>query len=179
VTPAHPLRSPALLLAQPEVLDAAMLAVIGLHVGCGIVAVACGAGAMLTRKGGHRHRRLGRAHLLALTVLGTTAPVLAATDWAHRWHLVLLGGLALASAAAGYCAVHLSQPPRLLAHLVGMSCGYIAMLTAFYVDNGPRLPLWDQLPGLALWLLPAAVGAPLIMRAARRHRRERAELRAR
>jgi hypothetical protein len=153
--------------------------VIGLHVGCGIVAVTCGAGAMLTRKGSRRHRRLGRAHLLALTVLGTTAPVLAAVDWAHRWHLVVLGGIALASAATGYYAVHLSRPPRLLAHLVGMGSGYIAMLTAFYVDNGPRLPLWDQLPGLALWLLPTAVGAPLIVRAARRRRRRRVELRAR
>jgi hypothetical protein len=110
-----------------------------------------------------------------------SAPVLAAVDWAHRWHLVVLGGVALASAALGYCAVRLSRPPRLIAHLVGMSSGYIAMLTAFYVDNGPRLPLWDQLPDLALWLLPTAVGAPFVVRAARRRRRGRGrvELRAR
>jgi hypothetical protein len=39
------------------------------------------------------------------------------------------------------------------------------MLTAFYVDNGPHLPLWDRLPVLAFWLLPAAIAAPLITRA--------------
>jgi hypothetical protein len=52
-----------------------------------------------------------------------------------------------------------------------MGTGYIAMLTAFYVDNGPRLPLWDHLPTVALWLLPGLVGAPLIIRAVRRRSR--------
>ena len=172
--PTHPLPNPTMLLAQPVVLDAAVRAVIGLHVGCGIVAVTCGAGAMLARKGGRHHRRLGRAHLLALTGLGTTAPALAAVDWAHRWPLVVLGAAALGSAAAGFAAVRWSRPARIRAHIVGMGVSYVAMLTAFYVDNGPRLPLWDRLPAVALWLLPGLVGAPLIVRAVRtRSRRAR------
>ena len=48
---------------------------------------------------------------------------------------------------------------------LGMGIGYTAMLTAFYVDNGPHLPLWDRLPKLAFWLLPSAVAAPIIARA--------------
>jgi hypothetical protein len=44
------------------------------------------------------------------------------------------------------------------------------MLTAFYVDNGPNLPLWDHLPTWAFWLLPSVVAAPVIARAIRRHR---------
>jgi hypothetical protein len=51
-----------------------------------------------------------------------------------------------------------------------MGVGYVAMLTAFYVDNGPHLPLWDRLPPLAFWLLPSVIGAPLIARAIRRAR---------
>ncbi len=39
------------------------------------------------------------------------------------------------------------------------------MLTAFYVDNGLHLPLWDRLPTLTFWLLPSAIGAPVIARA--------------
>lgn len=35
-------------------------------------------------------------------------------------------------------------------------------MTGFYVDNGPQLPIWNRLPHLTYWLLPAAVGAPLI-----------------
>jgi hypothetical protein len=46
-----------------------------------------------------------------------------------------------------------------------MGLSYVAMLTAFYVDNGPHLPLWDRLPNLAFWLLPSAIGIPIIARA--------------
>jgi hypothetical protein len=46
-----------------------------------------------------------------------------------------------------------------------MGASYVLLLTAFYVDNGKSLPLWKELPAIAYWLLPAAVGVPLIMRA--------------
>ena len=46
-----------------------------------------------------------------------------------------------------------------------MAGSYIALFTGFYVDNGPQLPLWDRLPHLAYWLIPAAVGIPLTWRA--------------
>ena len=42
------------------------------------------------------------------------------------------------------------------------------MLTAFYVDNGPHLPLWDRLPTVAFWLLSAAIGIPITARAIKR-----------
>ena len=48
-----------------------------------------------------------------------------------------------------------------------------ASITAFYVDNGPHLPLWDRLPVWAFWVLPSAIGAPLIVRAVIRARRPR------
>jgi hypothetical protein len=49
-----------------------------------------------------------------------------------------------------------------------MGLSYIALLTAFYVDNGPHLPLWNRLPTLAFWLLPSLVGLPILLRAASR-----------
>jgi hypothetical protein len=55
-------------------------------------------------------------------------------------------------------------------HLVGMSTSYILLLTAFYVDNGKHLPLWRTLPHLTYWLLPSAIGLPLIARALARYR---------
>jgi hypothetical protein len=39
------------------------------------------------------------------------------------------------------------------------------MLTAFYADNGAHLPLRDHLPAFAFWVLPSAIGAPVITRA--------------
>jgi hypothetical protein len=46
---------------------------------------------------------------------------------------------------------------------------YILLLTAFYVDNGKNLPLWRELPQIAFWLLPGAIGAPIILYVLRKH----------
>lgn len=54
-------------------------------------------------------------------------------------------------------------------HLIAMGTSYILLLTAFYVDNGPHLPVWRDLPVLAYWLVPAAIGIPLIIHALRPH----------
>ena len=54
-------------------------------------------------------------------------------------------------------------------HLAGMGASYIFLLTAFYVDNGKNLPLWNKLPEFAFWLLPGAIGVPLIVYALLRH----------
>jgi hypothetical protein len=43
------------------------------------------------------------------------------------------------------------------------------MLTAFYVDNGKALPLWKELPHFAFWIIPTAVGVPLVIWAWFRH----------
>jgi hypothetical protein len=50
-----------------------------------------------------------------------------------------------------------------------MGCSYITLLTAFYVDNGPHLPLWRLLPPIALWTLPTVLGTVPMVRALRRH----------
>lgn len=150
-------------------------AVIGAHVLCGLGAVTGGVTAMLTRKGSRRHRWAGRVWLIGLAGLCATAPILAALDWAHRWHLVLLGSLAALFAALGYVSARRRPwPGRRAMHVAGMGGSFITALTAFYVDNGPRLPLWNVLPPITFWFLPAAVGAPFLIRAIRRHARRRA-----
>jgi len=57
-------------------------------------------------------------------------------------------------------------------HIVAMGCSYVALLTGFYVDNGPHLPLWNHLPSWSFWLLPSVVGLPIIAVAV--HRRSTA-----
>jgi hypothetical protein len=63
--------------------------------------------------------------------------------------------------AAGWSARRRRGPGWLRRHGSAMAGSYVALLTGFYVDNGPQLPLWDRLPHWSYWLLPAAVGAPL------------------
>jgi hypothetical protein len=46
-------------------------------------------------------------------------------------------------------------------HGATMAGSYVALLTGFYVDNGPQLPVWDRLPHILYWLLPTLFGGAL------------------
>jgi hypothetical protein len=140
------------------------LAFLAVHVLAGLTAVATGAAAALARKGSPRHVRAGRGFYRALTVVVATAAVLAAMRWRQDYYLLIIGAVALAAATAGYQHRRRRRPGD-TGHIAGMGTAYVAMLTAFYVDNGPHLPLWDHLPPFAFWVLPSAIGAPVITRA--------------
>jgi hypothetical protein len=146
------------------------LAFLAVHVIGGLTAVTAGAVAALARKGSPRHVRAGRWYYLAITVVFGTATVLAALRWRQDYYLFIIGASAFTAATIGYLHRRRRRPGDTV-HIAGMGISYVAMLTAFYVDNGPHLPLWDRLPTVAFWLLPAAVGAPVIARAVRRTRR--------
>jgi len=148
------------------------LAFLAVHVIGGLTAVAAGAVAALARKGSPRHVRAGRWYYLAITVVFVTATILAVLRWRQDYYLFIIGAVAFIAATIGYLHRRRRRPGD-TAHIAGMGISYVAMLTAFYVDNGPHLPLWDRLPTLAFWLLPSAVGAPIIARAVRRTRRPR------
>jgi uncharacterized membrane protein len=143
--------------------------VVGIHVVSGLIAVVAGVTAMLARKGSRRHRRAGQIWLVGLGGLCVTAPVLASLDWTHRWHLVVLGAAAAGLAAAGFLGARRRWRGWRAAHIAGMCGSFITAVTAFYVDNGPRLPLWNLLPPIVFWFLPSVVGLPLLVRALRRH----------
>jgi uncharacterized membrane protein len=140
------------------------LAVLTVHVLAGLTAVITGAIAALARKGSARHIRVGRWYYRAVTAVFATATALAAMRWAQDWYLFILGAVAFTAATAGYMHRRRHRSGD-TGHIAGMGIGYTAMITAFYVDNGPHLPLWDRLPVLAFWLLPAAIAAPIITRA--------------
>jgi hypothetical protein len=140
------------------------LAFLAIHVVGGLAAVATGAVAALARKGSPRHMRAGRWYYRAITVVFVTATILAAMRWRQDYHLFLIGAVAFAAATTGY-QQRRRQHTGDAVHIAGMGISYVAMLTAFYVDNGPHLPLWDRLPALAFWLVPSAIGAPVITRA--------------
>ena len=146
------------------------LAFLALHVLAGLTAVIAGAVAALVRKGSPRHIRAGRWYYRALTTVFATAAALAAMRWSQDWYLFILGAVAFTAATAGVLHRRRHRPGD-TGHIAGMGIAYTAMLTAFYVDNGPHLPLWDRLPTLAFWLLPAAIAAPLIARAIIRARK--------
>ncbi|WP_046470281.1 hypothetical protein [Allosalinactinospora lopnorensis] len=140
------------------------------HVLAGITATLAGAAAMLVRKRRGRHTWPGTVYLAALLVIVVTASGMGALHWPRVNHLLILAGIALAGATLGYAARRVAWRGWLPYHITGMGISYIAMLTAFYVDSGPNLPLWRLLPPIAFWFLPAAVGLPILVHALIRHR---------
>ena len=145
------------------------LAFLAIHVLAGLTAVATGAIAALTRKGSPRHIRVGRWYYRAIMVVFGTATALAVVRWRQDYYLFLIGAAAFTAATIGVQHRRRHRPGD-TGHILGMGIAYVAMLTAFYVDNGPHLPLWDHLPVLTFWLGPAAIGTPLIARAVTRAR---------
>ena len=86
---------------------------IAAHVACGVVAVVAGAGAMLAVKGSTRHRRFGLIYLGALLGLALSTSVLAGEAWGERWHLFVLGVVALAMASLGFLVSPRRRPARI------------------------------------------------------------------
>jgi hypothetical protein len=145
---------------------------LSVHVIFGLACVALGIVAMLSAKGRGRHPKAGTLYYWSLAGLLASATVLASMRWAEDYHLFILGALAFASATVGRTARRHLWRRWVDFHVTGMGLSYILMLTAFYVDNGKNLPLWRDLPYIAYWVLPGAVGVPLIVNALNRcHRR--------
>jgi hypothetical protein len=139
-----------------------------IHVACGLTAVVAGTLAATARKRPGRHPRAGRVYLWAVGGIFATATVMAAIRWHENAHLFVIAVVAAGSAGYGYRARRRQRPGWPVRHGIGMGASFIALLTGFYVDNGPFLPVWDRLPSLAYWLLPAIVGIPLTWRAIHR-----------
>jgi lysylphosphatidylglycerol synthetase-like protein (DUF2156 family) len=153
------------------------LAFLAIHVPAGLTAVISGILTATAPKRRGPHTRAGAVYYWAITAVFATAVAMTAMRPARDWYLALLGTLAFLLAAAGRHARRhprswpwRGHPPGHTPHIIAMGGSYIVLLTAFYVDNGKNLPLWDRLPTAAYWLLPAAVAAPIIWRSVRRHR---------
>jgi hypothetical protein len=147
---------------------------LAVHIAAALTCVVTGAIAALSPKHPGRHPRLGTLYYRSLCVVVASAAWLAALRWPQDAHLLVLGTLSFATATFGRTARRRRwrwQRWRWIGlHLVGMSASYILLLTAFYVDNGRHLPVWRSLPHLTYWLLPSAVGLPLVTHALARYR---------
>ncbi len=145
------------------------LAAVGLHVLIALVCVVTGAIAMLSNKGPGQHPAFGRIYYWCLSVVFVSATVLSAIRWTQDYQLFMLGALSFTAASLGRTARRRRWRNWARPHIVGMGASYVFLLMAFYVDNGKNLPLWRGLPPITYWLLPAALGVPLILRALLRH----------
>jgi len=163
------------LVGAPVTLAFGLLLVV--HIVAGLTCVISGAMALLSKKQPGRHPAFGEVYYAALAVVFVTATGMAALRWTESAYLFVLGCIAFAFGSLGYTVRKRRWPGWLTVHMVGMSLSYIVLLTAFYVDNGPKLPLWDRLPTLAFWIGPSLIGLPFLVRTMRRYGRWQSDLR--
>jgi hypothetical protein len=150
------------------------LAALAVHVVAGTTAVLAGVFATTAAKRPGRHPRAGTVYLYAIVAVFVTATVMAALRWRQDRHLFLIASAAFGLAVLGWLARRRRRDRWMLWHGSAMAGSYIALFTGFYVDNGAQLPLWNRLPHLLYWLIPAAVGVPLTWRALLRNGATRA-----
>ncbi|MBX9590975.1 MAG: hypothetical protein K2X43_16930 [Hyphomonadaceae bacterium] len=149
--------------------DPVFLAVVRFHIIVGIACVAAGIAAMLSHKRRGRHSTFGTIYFWCLAMVVTSATGLAVVRWAENNHLFFLGALSMIAATVARTALRERWRNWVRFHISGMGLSYILMLTAFYVDNGKNLSLWRELPQWAFWVLPAAIGLPVLLYAFLRH----------
>ena len=145
------------------------LAVVAAHVIVGLACVIAGLIAMLSAKRPGRHPIAGTTYYWCLAMVFASMSVLSAMRWPENAHLFFLGMLSFAAATVGRAARRVRWSGWLKYHIFGMGVSYILLLTAFYVDNGPNLPLWRNLPSLVYWVAPSIVGLPILIRVLLRH----------
>ena len=162
----HPIRVGGIVIPTNE---PTFLLILAVHIAAGLLCVVAGAIAMVSPKGRGKHSRAGLTYYRSLMAVFATMSVLAAMRWAQDYYLFILGFLSFTAAAVGRRFVTRRGPWRVRAHLIGMGTSYVLLLVAFYVDNGPNLPVWRNLPPPTYWGLPVLIGGALIVRALVRH----------
>ena len=155
----------------PDSAGAGFRLALAIHIAAGVTGVVSGLLAATARKRRGRHPRAGKVYLCALSVVVATAAVMAILRWPYDVHLLVIALTAGTLALLGWRARRRRRRGWVRWHAIGLGGSYIALLTGFYVDNGPRLPLWELLPQWTFWTLPTAIGAPLITLALRRFSR--------
>jgi uncharacterized membrane protein len=143
--------------------------IIAVHIPLGLASIIAGPVAMLSRKGRGRHSTAGTIYYWSLTALAASAALLSAARWSEDYDLFIFGALAFIAASIGRAAARGHWPYWTRIHIAGMGSSYVLMLVAFYVDNGKQLPVWKNLPHFTYWLIPIAIGVPVIVWTLTRH----------
>ena len=145
------------------------LGTVAVHVAAGLVSTVAGIVAMVASKRAGPHPAAGTVYYWSLVVVSVTMAALSIMRWPENTHLFLLGIVAFSAGSVGRMARRRRWRGWLPMHVTGMGVSYIVLLTAFYVDNGPHLLLWRDLPRMAHWTLPTIVGAPIVFWTLARH----------
>lgn len=150
--------------------SSAFFPILGVHILVGLVCVVTGIVTIASEKRAGLHPRCGTIYHRGLAVLVTSGGFLAAAHWTDDRLLLVLRGVSFGASSLGRTARRRHWQTWVGTHIISMGCSFIAMLTAFCVEEGKSLPGLSGSPRLTYWFLPALVGTPFIVRALVRHR---------
>lgn len=145
------------------------LIILSIHILAGLTCAVTGVFAMLSKKQHGFHSKSGNIYYRSLWIVFITASIIAIMRWQEDYYLFILGLISFCAAFIGRSAIKRKWPKWSVMHITGMGLSYIFLLTAFYVDNGKFLPVWKDFYPLVYWLLPGAIGIPIIIRTLLRH----------
>ena len=103
--------------------------------------------------------RLLPAYVWAVFATCLTAAIVCLLDWSRLWWLIPVAVLSYLLALVGYVAVRRGWPKWVGAH--GLGGSYIALWTALLVVTAGDISTTAE---IIAWILPAAIGVPLIVR---------------
>src|SRR5580704_2287543 len=150
--------------------SSAFFPILGVHILAGLICLVTGIMSMVSEKRAGLHPRCGTIYHWGLAVLVTSAGFLAAAHWTDDRLLFVLGVVSFGASCVGRTTRRRNWQTWVDTHIISMGCSFIAMLTAFCVEEGESVPRLSGLPRLTYWFLPALVGMPLIVCALVRHR---------
>jgi hypothetical protein len=138
-------------------------AVLFAHVTLGAAGLILGPVAMIARKGRGPHTFAGEAYHWIMLGICLSAGILAVLDWGRIWWFGPIAAGSYAFALLGYVAAKRRWKGWLHAHVAGQGGSYIAIVTAVLVVN------WESITGVRaveapwVWVLPTAIGTPIIV----------------
>jgi hypothetical protein len=145
-----------------------------LHIISGAAGLALGPLALLAASRRHSRRAQAlTAYVWAVFATCLTAVVVCLLDWSRLWWLVPVAVLSYVLALVGYTAVRRGWPKWVGAH--GLGGSYIALWTALLVVSARDISTTTE---IIAWILPSAIGVPLIVRAHTGARAEQPKLRS-
>ena len=148
----------------------AFIPMLGIHILAGLVCIVTGIVTMASEKRAGLHPICGTIYHWSLAVLVISAGFLAVAHCTEDGVLLALGVISFGASCLGRTARRRHWQSWVGTHIIFMGTSFIAMLTAFCLEEGKSSPGLSGLPRSTYWFLPALVGTPLIMRALFRYR---------
>jgi uncharacterized membrane protein len=123
------------------------------HIAAGLLGLLVGAIGMWVGKGTRAHPLLGECYFVTITVVCSSAALIAVAQWHRLWYFLPFAVGTYAFAVVGYAAGKMRGTRWLVVHAVGLSSSYCGLAMAFLVTNARVVPPLARIPFFAR-LLP-------------------------